>query len=73
MGIYRDCFGRLVYKIGEFEVTRHRSNRPYTITRFDANAIMRTDAVLMPLWDTPKFDSFIQAARFLKDNLEQLV
>lgn len=75
MGICRDCFGKLSYTAtntdkavfsvtrGENEIIRHY---PY----------MRTDARLSDpvfLWmDLPKFDSFVQAVKYLKENLEQL-
>lgn len=75
MGIYRDCFGRLCYKAtnsekAKFEVTKgdNRIIRHYPY--------QRTDAVYSDpdfLWiDLPKFDSFVQAIRYLKENLERL-
>lgn len=75
MGICRNCFEKLSYTAVSsdkkvFSVTKGENkiirNMPY----------YRTDAVLsipVLMWmDLPRFDSFIQAVRFLKENLEQL-
>ena len=79
MGICRDTFGRLSYTItipispkyskvfsvrkGDNKIHRHE---PY----------LTTDAYIAyggSFWDLPKFDSFIQAVRFLKTNANELI
>lgn len=75
MGICRNCFGKLSY-------TAVNSDKAvFSVTKGDNRIIRhmpyyRTDAVLsipVLLWmDLPKFDSFVQAVRYLKENLEQL-
>ena len=75
MGICRNCFGKLSYTATNsdkavFSVTKgeNRIIRNYPYLRTDARL---SDPVF--LWnDLPKFDSFIQAVRYLKENLEQL-
>lgn len=63
---HRNIFGRLEYKKGAFFVEKKPDiNAKYKILRFDDNAVMVTDAVMMPFLDLPVFDSFIQAARYL--------
>lgn len=75
MGICRDVFGKLSY-------TAVNSDKAvFSVTKGD-NRIIRhmpwyiTDAKLsvpVLLWDDlPEFDSFVQAVRYLKENLEQL-
>ena len=81
MGICRDCFGKLSYtathkregyKCADVFSVTHGDNRiikhePYYIT--DATIDYGLD---MP-WDLQHFDSFIQAVRFLKENLDHLM
>lgn len=78
MGICRDTYGRLSYTATNgsksvFSVEK-KYGPPYTI--YSHQPYYTTDAVYSDpdfLWiDLPKFDSFIQAVRFLKENLEQL-
>ena len=78
MGICRDTFGSLSYTATNtnkhvFSITKHYGV-PYTIRSHQP--WYTTDAVLSDpvfLWnDLPKFDSFVQAVRYLKENLEQL-
>lgn len=75
MGICRDCFGKLSYTATNsdkavFSVTKGKNEiiRHYPYMRTDAKL---SDPVF--LWmDLPKFDSFVQAVKYLKENLEQL-
>ena len=70
----RNIFGRLEYKKGAFFVEKKPDiNAKYKILRYDSNAVMVTDAVMMPLFDVPVFDSFVRAARFLRDNYADLI
>ena len=70
----RNIFGRLEYKKGAFFVEKKPDvNAKYKILRYDSNAVMVTDAVMMPLFDVPVFDSFVRAARFLLDNYADLI
>lgn len=80
MGICRDCFGNLSYTAVNsrkfvFSVTREKGNRKVRIIKHEP--YYRTDARYdygLPIGEEIEpFDSFIQAARFLKENLEQLV
>lgn len=69
----RNIFGRLEYKKGAFFVEKKKDiNAKYKILRYDSNAVMVTDAVMMPFLDLPEFDSFIQAARYLSTWYEYL-
>ena len=81
MGICRDVFGDLSYtatnsRKSVFSVTKHyggpyriRKHEPYYIT--DANIFLEKE---MAFWEEcPVFDSFIQAVRYLKENLEDLL
>lgn len=71
---HRNIFGRLEYKKGAFFVEKKPDvNAKYKILRYDSNAVMVTDAIMMPFWDLPEFDSFMQAARFLRDNFSDLI
>ncbi|SFU37398.1 hypothetical protein [Butyrivibrio sp. INlla21] len=75
MGICRDCFGKLSY-------TATNSDKAVFSVHKGDNRIIRhmpwynTDARLSDpvfLWnDLPQFGSFVQAVRYLKENLEQL-
>lgn len=75
MGICRDCFGKLSY-------TATNSDKAVFSVHKGDNRIIRhmpwynTDARLSDpvlLWmDLPPFESFVQAVRYLKENLEQL-
>ena len=70
----RNIFGRLEYKKGAFFVEKKPDvNAKYKILRYDSNAVMVTDAVMMPLFDVPVFDSFVRAVRFLRDNYADLI
>jgi hypothetical protein len=61
---HHDIFGRLEYRRGPFYVTKKRDIRAkYTVLK--KGAWTTSDAILIPSWDSPVFDSFIQAARFL--------
>ena len=79
MGICRDCFGKLSYtatnsRKAVFSVTRRKDNGKVNIIHH--MPYYSTDTYLdngLPIGDKVEpFDSFIQAARFLKENLEQL-
>lgn len=80
MGICRDTFGALSYtatnsKKHVFSITKHYGG-PYTIRKhepwYTTDAMIMIDSE-MAFWDdTPKFDSFIKAVRYLKENLEYL-
>ena len=75
MKIYRDFSGRLVASVpaaggNVLEVVRERSGR-YVVD--SVGAWMRSRAVLLPLWDlSPVFASFVQAARWMKENAAYL-
>lgn len=75
MGICRDCFGKLSYTATNsdravFSVTKGRNEIIRHYPYMSANAVL-SDPVF--LWmDLPKFDSFVQAVKYLKENLEQL-
>lgn len=77
MGLCRDMHGRLAYTAvnsdkavfaihkGDNRILREH---PYYTT----DARLGTDLAM--LWmDLPRFDSFVQAVKFLKENLEQLM
>ncbi len=75
MGICRDCFGRLSY------TAVNKDKAVFSVTKGENRIIrhmpyMKTDARLsipVLLWaDLPEFHSFVQAVRYLKENLEQL-
>ena len=76
MGICRNCFGKLSYTA----VNSRKSS--FSVTKGDNRIVKHepwynTDAVLSDpvfMWnDLPKFESFIQAVRYLKENLEDLL
>lgn len=75
MGICRNCFGKLSY------TATNSYKYVFSVTKGENKIIRhqpwyRTDAVLSDpvfMWnDLPTFDSFIQAVKYLKENLEQL-
>lgn len=81
MGIDRNIFGRLRYTAKnkhkyEFSVTKGKHG-PYEIIRhhpwYDTGAVIMIDSQMAFWEDTPRFDSFIQAVRYLKENLEDLL
>lgn len=69
---HRDFFGRLRFKLGDFEVVNN-GYAPYRIER--VYPFMRTNAVFdTPFWDeTPAFDSWIRAVKFLKEHKGELL
>lgn len=76
MGICRDMNGKLSY------LAVNSDKAVFSVTRGDNRIIRKmpyynTDARLsipVLLWnDLPKFDSFVQAVKYLKENLEQLM
>lgn len=78
MGICRDVFGKLSYT----EVNKQKL--VFSVTKGDNRIIKhepwyRTDAMWMldsemAFWDNPpKFESFIQAVRWLKEHKEELL
>ncbi len=68
---YRNIFGQLEYRRGAFFVTKKRDiSAQYAVLKWDAWTV--TDALIFPVWDKPVFDSFIQAVRFLKENINDL-
>lgn len=81
MGICRDCFGRLSYTAvnsnkSVFSVTKKR-NGPYEIIKHEPWYNTNSNIFLereMAFWEEcPKFSSFIQAVKYLKENLEDLL
>lgn len=81
MGICRNCFGRLSYMATNsyklvFGVTKEKSG-PYEIRYYRPYVSGRASVFIsreMCFWeDTPTFDSFVQAVKYLKDNLEDLL
>lgn len=77
MGLCRDTHGRLSY-------TAVNSDKAVFIIHKDDNRILRahpyyiTDARLATdmamLWfDLPRFESFVKAVKYLKENLEELI
>lgn len=69
---YRDCFGRLTFRLGKYEV-ENAGCAPYRIVKRYPN--YRTNAVFNnPYWDeTPAFDSWIHAVKFLKEHKGELL
>lgn len=68
--------------LGKLRCERHIGNRvffvdneaPYRVSEWNDNAIMVTEARLMPFWDKPPaFESFTQAASWLYANAENLI
>lgn len=80
---YRDVFGNLFYQIVRadgkiFQVTNRKDgNGKYKIIKNNENACMYSDAVLADstfIWqDIQPFDSFIQAVRYLKQNVKKFL
>lgn len=71
---YRDVFGNLEYELGDFFVPHRTGNTgQYRILKHEPWYV--TDARYnYNLWDTvPPFDSFIQAVRYLKENIGNLM
>lgn len=71
---HRNVFGELEFEIGDFFVPhRTGSTGKYAILKHMPYYV--TDAVWADLpWDeVPKFDSWIQAVRFLKKNVDWLL
>ena len=75
MGICRDSFGRLSY------TAVNKRNQVFSVENgwnkiISHQPYYRTDATLYDpdfLWiDLPEFSSFVQAVRYLKENLENL-
>ncbi len=81
MGICRNAFGKLSYtatnsRKSVFSVTRRSDNGKVEIIHHMPyyNTDTYIDTGIPPFGDKVEpFDSFIQAARFLKENLERLV
>lgn len=70
--IFRNIFGDLGYKIGKFYVIKKADvNAKYYISKHELYCC--TTAVMYPFWDVPVFDSFMQAACFLRDNFSDLI
>ncbi len=77
MGLCRDMHGRLAYTTvnsykAVFAIHKgdNRILREYPYHTTDAR--LGTDLAM--LWmDLPRFDSFVQAVKFLKENLENLI
>lgn len=69
---HRDCFGRLTFNLGDYEV-EHVSCAPYRIVK--KYPYYRTNAVFDTPFceEVPKFDSWIQAVRFLKEHEGELL
>lgn len=73
---YRDAFGELQYELGDFFVPHRKGGTgKYVILKREAwyvtDAWIITEGVLFD--KVPVFDSFIQAVRFLKENIKDLV
>lgn len=69
---YRDVFGEISYELGHFFVPHRAVNGKYSILKREPYYV--TDAYVLYdgifLWDkAPVFDSWIQAVRFLKENV----
>lgn len=77
MGICRDFNGRLSYTL------TNRRKQVFSVTRGDNRIIIhrpyiRSNAVVVyhdgAFWeDIEKFDSFIKAARFMKENIDHMM
>ncbi len=68
----RNIFGRLEYKKGAFFVEKKPDvNAKYCILKNEPWYV--TSAALYPFFDVPVFDSFVRAARFLRDNYKDLI
>lgn len=81
MGICRNSFGRLSYiatnsNKSVFSVTKPKSGLVEIVKHepwYRTNAVIMKDSEMAFWEDTPKFDSFIRAVKYLKDNLEYLL
>lgn len=58
------------YAMGKFYVNK-RHDGQYEILKRDL--WITTEAVLFPLWDIVRFDSFVKAVKYLKENFENLI
>lgn len=71
---YRNVFGELEYELGDFFVEHHTyGDGKYRILKHEPWYV--TDAYqtyLDFMWPIPKFDSWIKAVRFLKENIKDL-
>lgn len=68
---YRNALGELRYKLGDFEVVH--SGDSFEITRFWGwyrSAAVFADELMT---ETPTFGSWIQAVKFLKEHVEELL
>ena len=74
MKVYKNIFGELEYELGKFFVP-HRTGctGQYKILKREPWYV--TDAVFNnDIWDAvPPFDSWIQAVRFLKEHIDELL
>lgn len=73
---YRNVFGELEYTLGDFFVLHRTGNTgKYAILKREpwkvTDAWLSIDGILFDR--TPRFDSFIQAVRYLKENINDLV
>ena len=71
---YRNVFGELEYELGDFFVPHRTGNTgQYRILKHEPWYV--TDARYADaFWDTvPPFDSWIQAVRYLKENVGKLL
>lgn len=69
---YKNVFGDWEYELGKFFVNRHSSTGKWHILKREPWYV--TDATVMPLWDKPPvFDSFVQAVKWLKENVDSLI
>lgn len=70
--IFRNIFGNLEYRIGDFFVENHKDRKcPFIIHKEEAWYI--TDAIMKDFLGIGQFDSFIQAAIWLKNNHAELI
>lgn len=74
---YRNVFGELEYELGDFFVP-HRTGRTGQYCILKHAPCYVTDAYIILeeglfCEQVPPFDSFIQAVRFLKENIKNLV
>ena len=69
---YRNVFGELEYKIGAFFVT-HKKSGTYRIKKKEPWYVTNACFADNPWWDTPEFDSFIQACIWLKAHHTELL
>lgn len=69
---YRNCLGRLSFRLGKYEI-ENAGHAPYRIV--EVLPYLRSNAVFDAPFceETPEFDSWIQAVRFLKEHVEELL